>query len=74
MILPTKHIDTESSLIGIGAELIKIIDRPKTVSTLWEQAKLIKGIKSYGTFTLALDFLYMMGIIDFKDGFVKRSS
>lgn len=72
MILPTKHITIENSIIGIGAEMTKLLNSEKTVSTLWDQAKKIKGIKSYGLFTLVLDFMFLIGIIEFKDGFLVR--
>ena len=72
MIIPTKHITIENSLLGIGAELLQRMNKPKTVSTLWDQSKSIKGIKSYEVFTLTLDFMYLLGVIEFNKGFVRR--
>ena len=73
MIIPTKHIKLENSLLGLGADILRHLEKPKTVSTLWEQAKLIKGIKSYGRFTLVLDFMFMINAIKFSDGFLRRT-
>ncbi|MCK4968053.1 MAG: hypothetical protein KAS12_03270 [Candidatus Aenigmarchaeota archaeon] len=73
MIIPTKHITVENSLLGVGAEILKRLERPKTVSTLWEQSKFIKGVKTYGMFTLTLDFMFMIGIIKFSNGFLRRT-
>ncbi|MCK5282468.1 MAG: hypothetical protein KAK00_03595 [Nanoarchaeota archaeon] len=72
MIIPTKHIKIENSLLGIGAELLNRVNQPKTVSTLWDQSKCIKGIKSYELFTLVLDFMFIIGAIEFNEGFVRR--
>lgn len=73
MILPTKHIDISRSMIGLGAELLRYIDRPQTVSTFWQRAKLIKGMRTFGTFTLTLDFLYLIGAIEFEDNFIRKA-
>jgi len=71
MILPTKHMDMSRSLIGLGAEILLYIERPQTVSTLWQKAKLLNGMRTFETFTLTLDFLYMVGIIEFEDNFIR---
>ncbi|MBU3907004.1 MAG: hypothetical protein KKA64_02005 [Nanoarchaeota archaeon] len=72
MIMPTKHIRIENSLLGTGAELLNMMSQPKTISTLWDQSKSIKGIKSYESFTLVLDFMFIIGAIEFNDGFIRR--
>jgi len=72
MILPTKHIDVSRSLIGLGAEVLNQIDRPLTVSTLWQRATSIKGIGSFETFTLTLDFLFVIGAIEFEENFIRK--
>lgn len=72
MIMPTKHIRIENSLLGTGAELLNMMSQPKTISTLWDQSKSIKVIKSYESFTLVLDFMFIIGAIEFNDGFIRR--
>lgn len=74
MIIPTKYITLENSLLGVGAEILKRLEKPKTVSTLWEQSKYLKGIKTYRMFTLTLDFMFMMGILEFSEGFIRRTN
>lgn len=37
MILPTKHLREDRALITVGAELLKLLDEPKTVSRLWDE-------------------------------------
>ena len=72
MILPTKHIDVSRSLIGLGAEVLRNIDRPQTVSTLWNRSMTIKFMGTFETFTLTLDFLYTIGVIEIEDNFIIR--
>ncbi|HRQ42093.1 MAG TPA: hypothetical protein PLD25_29595 [Chloroflexota bacterium] len=72
MILPTKHISTANSLIGVGAVLLKYLERPYTITSLWEQTREIPGIGSFERFTLALDLLYAIGSIDSYQGLLRR--
>ena len=64
MILPTKFIREEDSLLGVSAILLTMIDKKKNLSTLWEESKKIKTIGTYERFILGLDLLYMFGLID----------
>jgi hypothetical protein len=73
MILPTKHLSTEYSLIGIGAEILKHLERPKTVSYIWEAVKDVQGVGTYQRYILALDLLYACGIISNEDGLLCRT-
>lgn len=43
MILPTKHLREDRALIAIGAELLRLLDEPKTVSRLWDELKRTRG-------------------------------
>jgi hypothetical protein len=72
MILPTKHISTERSLLGIGAVLLERLDQPRTISGLWERARVIPEVVSFERFVLGLDLLYIVGAIDVVDGLVWR--
>lgn len=72
MILPTKHLRAESSLIGIGSMLLPHLTRAKTISTLWDAVKENPYVGSYERFLLALNFLYMIDLIESKNGLLKR--
>ena len=39
MILPTKHLREDQALIVLGAELLALLDEPKTVSRLWDELR-----------------------------------
>lgn len=73
MILPTKHIPTALSIIHLGATLIEHLDKPRTVSALWERARKDTNIGNYSVFVLSLDFLYIIGAIELESGLLRRS-
>lgn len=77
MILPTKGLAVDRALLSVGAEMLRRLDKPKTVSKLWEQMRyrhssLLEAI-SYDWFLLALDLLYSLGAVDFEDGRLRRA-
>jgi hypothetical protein len=79
MILPTKHLSDEKALLRIGAEVLSLLDEPKTVSRLWIELKqartkmLGSASITYNWFILTLDLLYMLNTIDLRSGIVRRS-
>lgn len=78
MILPTKHIKPDRALIGVGAEILQLLRGPMTVSGLWDEVRERRSSHapsspiSYQWFILALDFLYMIDAISFKNGLLQR--
>lgn len=80
MILPSKHIPERKALLTVGAELLKLLERPKTVSSLWEdvgQFSPVTQLKpthlTYDWFVLSLDLLYTIGTIEIHEGLLKRT-
>lgn len=79
MILPTKHMPLDRALLTVGSQILKQLDRRKTVSALWEKTiaeysdeqNRNPGI-SYDWFVLALDLLYAIEAIEIKDGLLHR--
>ena len=72
MILPTKHLSIERSIISLGAEILRELRSESTVSALWERSQKIEGLRTFGEFTLTLDFLFAIGLIDFSSGRLRR--
>lgn len=72
MILPTKHITYDLSLIGISSGLLRKLDRPQTVSLLWQSFQSPERQVTFNSFILALDFLYLSGALDIVDGLLTR--
>lgn len=73
MILPNKHISTRFSYVGLGAIVLQHLDRPRTVTALWDAVRERAEIATFERFSLALDFLFMIGAILFKDDFVRKA-
>jgi hypothetical protein len=72
VILPTKHISVQNSLLGAGAAIVRHLDSPQTVTALWDRVRGIPEIGVYWRFVLVLDFLFAIGIVDLADGLIVR--
>ena len=78
MILPEKHLSIYESFIGFGGYLLKLLNKPLTVDTLWkkyidEYEKKLYPVKfSFDRFLIALYFLYMIVEIDSNEGVLYR--
>jgi hypothetical protein len=81
MIQPTKGISADRALLTIGAQVLRQLNHPATVSAAWHSVKQWRAGAGYpenlpyAWFILALDTLNALGILDYEDGLlVKRSS
>lgn len=78
MILPTKHVRPDRALIGVGGEVLKILDEPTTVSHLWNEIRACRSANTpnapitYNWFVLSLDFLFIIGAIEVQRGLLQR--
>ena len=72
MILPTKHITPQNSLLGISAVILSKITAPQTVTSLWEKTRKIPEIASFERFSLALSFLFTVGLIEFDNYKIRK--
>lgn len=74
MILPTKRINPERSLLGIGADILALLSEPKTVSRLWSELSEYRANRhetatvTFDWFVLALDLLYGLNAVDLERG------
>jgi ABC-three component (ABC-3C) system Middle Component 6 len=73
MIAPDKHVSLESSLIGVGAAVLRQLRDPMTITGLWEACKTLPSIKTFQRFVLALDLLYLLGAINMEAGEIVRT-
>ncbi|MFD2692226.1 ABC-three component system middle component 6 [Sporolactobacillus shoreicorticis] len=77
MLVPTKNLHEDKSIIKIGARILLFMNSPQTVSSLWDQYKRFQeknkcpNIK-FDTFLLTLDFLYIVGAINQSKGILRR--
>lgn len=77
MILPTKRITEDRSLLGIGSDILPLLDEPKTVSRLWTEfqerrCRTAFSIVTYDWFVMALDLLFMLNAICMEKGLLRR--
>lgn len=71
MILPTKYAPDSKSLLLAGAVVLEKLDRPQTVTELWEATR-GEWIATFGYFVLALEMLFVIGVVNFRDGLLKK--
>lgn len=78
MLVPTKNIHEERSLVKIGARNLSFLDTPLSVNTLWEHYKRFQDSVekipkiNYDVFILSLDFLYIIDAIEYKNDLIWR--
>ena len=77
MILPTKRITEDRSLLGIGTDILTLLDGPKTVSRLWSEfqkrrRRRTSVIVTYDWFVMSLDLLFMLDVIRMEKGLLMR--
>lgn len=77
MLMPTKHINTENALIGVGAIVLSLLDQKKTVSKLFFELQAARKQSDLPTihfdwFVLALDFLFSIGAIEYSAGLIEK--
>ena len=70
MLLPDKHITLAESILGLGAFVLRQLERPKTVDQLFLRVSEAREDDSLPAFhdldslLLAIDFLYAVGAIN----------
>lgn len=80
MILPSKNMPTDQALVTVGAQILMQLDRPATISRVWDRLTKwrdqhqMPSLVPFWWFALALDLLYTMGAVDFSDGLIRRVS
>lgn len=74
MILPSKHISEEQALIGVGAVVLRHLESPQTVTSLWDKVHDDRTVGTYERFVLALDLLHITGVISLSSGMIRREA
>jgi hypothetical protein len=72
MILPSKHAPLDKSTLGIAALILRDFTEAATVSQAWEQASRA-GVATFDQFVSALDFLYLLNVIHYRNGRLVRA-
>ncbi len=80
MLLPTKGVSSERALITLGSEILVLLERPTSVSGLWERFTALHNVRAgervtFDWFSLSLTALFAMNVIDWTaDGHLERCS
>ena len=80
MILPTKHIKPDRALLAVGAEMLQSLREPMTVSRLWDEVRCARKDRAvsapvnYDWYVLTLDLLFLLGAVEFKQGFITKAA
>ncbi len=78
MLLPSKHITFSQSILGLGYYIVKELDKPKTVDSLWNKYKrdinnnYFHANHNFDELILALLFLYSVNVITEDKGEILR--
>ena len=79
MILPTKHLDERRALAYLGAEILRLLDLPRPLTSLWDEYKRTQtgswrgeAAVTFEWFVLSVDFLFTIGAVDYSAGRVQR--
>jgi hypothetical protein len=78
MILPTKHLKTDRALISVGADILRLLHRPKTISKLWDEFRKTvvnqtqRSPINYDWFILSIDLLFILGAVSFERGLLSK--
>ena len=72
MILPSRHISEDQTLLGVGAVVLRYLVRPQTVTSLWDKVRDEGAVGTFERFVLALNLLHITGVIVFSQGTIRR--
>jgi hypothetical protein len=73
MMLPTPGPGPDHALLTLGAQILQLLREPATVSRLWDQMRAAaEPCPPFERFVLAMDLLYMLGLVDMANGRVVR--
>ena len=78
MILPTKGIAPQRSLLAVGAQTLQILDEPLTVSQAWSRLRRWRELNQHHEpvpfwwFALALDVLFALGALRIEHDLLTR--
>ena len=81
MILPSKHLKPDRALLTIGGEILAVMDETTTVSTVWEDVRVLRQKRKatsplpFDWFLMALTLLYAINAIDMRGNIlIKRAA
>jgi len=61
-------------LLGVAARVLEDLEGPQTVNTLWEGLKNEPVVGTFDRFVLALDVLFLVGAVEWREGLLQVPS
>ena len=74
MILPTKHLRLDQSLLAGAASVLITLNSPMTISVAWERVRDSESITTFNRFALSLDLLFVLGLVSLDAGRLTRTT
>ena len=74
MILPTKHLRLDQSLLAGAASVLITLNSPMTISVVWERVRDNESITTFNRFALSLDLLFALGLVSLDTGRLTRTT
>ena len=74
MILPSKHLKPDRALLTVGGDILSVMSKETTVSTLWDEVRMARAKNEnasplpFDWFIMALTLLYAVDAITYRDG------
>lgn len=72
MIMPSKYLREDEALIGVSGALLPLVEKNSNLSILWESAKMLDVVGNLERFILALDLLYLLGLVELRNNELVR--
>ncbi|UAK24039.1 ABC-three component system middle component 6 [Sphingomonas nostoxanthinifaciens] len=80
MILPGKNLQSDRALLTIGGEILAVLDRESSVSTIWDAVRARRSKREdasplpFDWFVLALSLLYAIQAIEPQGDLLRRQT
>jgi len=72
-ILPDKTIRLQYSLLGVGGVLVRYMNGPETVTSLWNKVRNLDGLNTYEKYISGLTLLYSLNAIRLENGILYKN-
>jgi len=68
MILPSKHANSDRTLVVLGGRVLPLMEEPRELGELWGMARAQGFVSSFERFYSTVLFLFMIGAIEIDRG------
>lgn len=72
-LMPDKHVSLGSSLLGVGATILRKLDKPSTITGLWDRCRPSEEVATFERFAAGLSLLFAVGAVSIENEVLVRS-